>query len=113
MMRDNLKATGTFAAFLTVAAIIFCAGRALACDSIEASDNPTCAEWAPISDDVSEDRCAIAKLDLMRMQSEFDSRRRRTVADDPLPSRETILDRLKAGADRIARDCADNSADAR
>lgn len=83
---------------------------AFACDSITGSDNPTCAEWAPISGDVVEDKCIIAKLGLLRLQNEFDPTRQRTVADGPLPPREIILSRLKEGSDRVTRDCASDAA---
>ncbi len=112
-MRDNLKATGTLAAFLTVAVIIFCAGRALACDSISASANPTCTEWAPISGDVAEDACQTSAFDVDRAKSALVDLDRPRQPGNPIWTREFLHKLRNEALARQARACAMHAVDLR
>ncbi len=105
-MIDNLRATFTLAKWLTVAAAVFIAGHARA-DGCEHQVYPTsvCIDWAPITGDPVADKCTIAKLNAKRLEYEFDPTRPRTVADDPLPPRTVMLERLRSAQSQIDDEC--------
>ncbi len=113
MVRDNLKATGTLGAFLIAAAIIFCAGHALACDSISAADNPTCAEWAPISGNVDEDACQTASLDAERASAALTDLDRPRQPGNPTWTREFLHKLRNEALARQVRVCAAHQVDMR
>jgi hypothetical protein len=102
MKPDRILATPVVFA----SALLF-VGRALACDDLsDVTSGTSCAQWAPITGDLAEDQCTVAKLDRLRLEREYDPFRKRTVADMPLPSHGAILDELKAASDKVARNCS-------
>ncbi len=112
-MRDNLKATGTLAAFLAVAVVIFCASRSLACDALTGADNQTCAEWAPISGDVAEDACQTAALDVERVNHDLADLDRPRQPGNPIWTREFLHKLRNEALARQVRACATHSVDMR
>jgi hypothetical protein len=95
-----MKPDRIFATLFVLADALFFVGRALACDGT------SCAQWAPITGDLAEDQCTVAKLDRLRLEREYDPSRKRTIADAPLPPHDAILAQLREASDRVSRGCS-------
>jgi hypothetical protein len=83
---------------------LFAGAPALACGT-QSVPTTVCIEFAPITGDPEADKCWIVKADLNRLIADFDPRRPRTIADDPLPPITVQEAALRRAIARVSRDC--------